>query len=525
MRRHVVDWLASFLGRDAAVLAAPTWFTFAGLAGLVVGVMVVRAVRRQGEDVALAARVVLVAYLAAILGGITIPMVADALWHWLQSGAVRVRWAGMVSYCGFAAGLTAAYLLLRRSRTLSPARFGDLAAAPLGLGIATTRLGCFSAGCDYGQVSAVPWALRFPSGSPAWTAHVDAGLVPAARHASLPVHPTQLYEVLLGVLIFVIARSLAQLPWAQRRDGRVFWAVAAVYGAGRATIEMFRGDVSRGLLGDVSSGQIFALLLIACSLAMLSRVQRARPAALAAALVLLVALPAPRAHADDLAPAPHRHASVGVLLGTAVPINRRSGQIPQLSGGSLSASMSLGPALDVGVDLDSLANDLATHVSFGVFAGSLRPIRRNLRVGVRGGIGGTLVGFAEPSFRDVLALNVRVDAQAEWLISDRWRVLVRPVSLDYLGSSDLGGPILTYQFRVGVAFHFDIGGDAVPPAPAQPALEQPAPEQSAPEQPAPEQSAPPAESGQPAPAPQERPLDPWAPPSRVLGRLGSGALL
>jgi phosphatidylglycerol:prolipoprotein diacylglycerol transferase len=521
----VVDWLASWMGHDAAVIAAPTWFTFAGISGLIAGVMVMRAARRQGADVALAARVILVAYLAAILGGITIPLVADALWHWLRSGAVRVRWAGMVSYCGFAAGLTAAYLLLRRSRTLSPGRFADLAAAPLGLGIASTRLGCFMAGCDYGQVSAAPWALRFPSGSPAWTAHVDAGLVPAARHASLPVHPTQLYEVLLGVLIFVIARGLARLPWARNGQGRVFWAVAAVYGAGRLVIEMFRGDVSRGLLGDFSSGQIFALLLIAASLAMLRRVQAGRPAALAAALALLVMLPASRVHADEAAPAPRVRAGVGALLGTAVPINRRSGQIPQLSGGSLTASVSLGPGLDVGVDLDSLANDLATHVSLGVFAGSLRPIRSNLRAGVRGGIGGTLVGFAEPSFRDVLALNLRVEAQAEWLISDRWRILVRPVSLDFLGSSDLGGPILTYQFRVGVAFHFGIGRQASQSAsaPAQPA--QPAPAQPvgpAPAEPAPAGPAP----AEPAPAqPEELPLDPWAPPPGVLERLGSRMLL
>ena len=497
MRRHLVDWLAPWIGHDAAAIVAPTWFTFAGLAGLVLSIMVARAARRQGDDVAVAARAILAAYVAAILGGITIPLVADALMHWVRSGGLRVRWAGMTSYCGFGAGLAVAWLVLRRSRTLSPARFGDLAAAPLGLAIAITRTGCFVAGCDYGQVSAAGWALRFPAGSPAWSAHVDAGLVPATRDASLPVHPTQLYEALLGVLIFVIARRLARQPWAQRGRGLVFWAVAAIYGAGRLVIEMFRGDVSRGLVGDFSTGQIFALLLIAVSLATLWRGRSARPAALATALAALLAIQAPAAHADDGAPAPRVRVEAGALLGTALPLNRRSSQVPQLGGGSLTGSVALGPGFDLGLDFDSMANEVATHLSLGVFAGSRRAIRRKLAVGVRGGIGGTLVGFTDPSFRDVLALSLRAEATAEWLLSDRWRILVRPVSLDLVNSAALGGPILTYQFRVGVAFHFGVGRKAQPAAPAQPAPAQPAPAQPAASPPAAEPAA---------------PIDPYAPP-------------
>jgi hypothetical protein len=36
-----------------------------------------------------------------------------------------------------------------------------------------------------------------------------------------------------------------------------------------------------------------------------------------------------------------------------------------------------------------MANEVAMHVSLGVFAGSRRAIRSRLSVGVRGGIGGT----------------------------------------------------------------------------------------------------------------------------------------
>ncbi len=504
MRHHIVAWLTPWIGQDAAGILAPTWFTMAGLAGLVVSVMVVRAARRNGDDVSVAARAILIAYVAAILGGMVIPLVADMLMHLLRGGGLRVRWAGMVSYCGFLAGLAAAALVLRRS-SLSLARFGDLAAAPLGLGIAVTRLGCFLAGCDYGQVSAVPWALRFPSGSPAWSAHVHAGLVPATRDASLPVHPTQLYEAFLGVLIFALACGLARVPWARRSHGRVFWSVAAVYGAGRLLIEMLRGDVSRGLVGVLSTGQIFALLLAAVAVVALWRVRRAPAAALAAVLVVSVTMPVAPAHADTeeaaAAPAPRKQAEVGLLLGTSLPLNRRSGQVPQLSGGSLTGSLEISPGIDVGLDLDSMASNVATHISLAAFAGTHRAVTPKLTLGVRGGFGGTLVDFADQSFVDVLAVDVCVEATAAWALSDRWQVLVRPLSIDFINAAALGGPIVTYQFHAGVSYRFGVGRRASASAPAQPA---------APAQPeAPAQPATPAPE---APAAPETPQDPYATP-------------
>lgn len=495
MRQYVVAWLTPWIGRDAAAILAPTWFTMAGLAGLVVSVMIVRAARRGGDDVAAAVRATLIAYVAALLGGMAIPLVADMLAHLVRGGGLRVRWAGMVSYCGFLAGLTAAALVLRQS-SLSLARFGDLAAAPLGVGIAITRLGCFVAGCDYGQVSAVPWALRFPSGSPAWSAHVHAGLMPATRDASLPVHPTQLYEAALGLLIFAIACGLARVAWARRQHGRVFWSVAAVYGAGRLLIEMVRGDVSRGLVGALSSAQIFALLLAAVAMAVLWRMRRAPAAALAAALLVSVLRPVP-ARADDqgaaAAPAPRKQVEVGLLLGTALPLNRRAGQVPQLGGGSLSGSLEISPGIDVGLDLDSMANNVATHVSLAAFAGVHRAVTPKLTLGVRGGFGGTLVDFTEESFVDVLATDVRVEATAAWALSDQWQVLVRPLSIDLVNAAALGGPIVTYQFRVGVSYRFGVGSRAPAPAPA------------------PAAPAAPAQPATPAPAPETPPAAPDAP--------------
>lgn len=509
MRAYIVEWLVPRVGPDAAAILAPTWFTFTGLAGLVTCALAIRAARRQGDDVALVVRALLAAYVAAVLGGILIPMAADTLMHALRGGGLRVRWAGMVSYCGFLSALAATALVLRGRGTMTLARFGDLMAAPLGAAVVIARTGCFTAGCDYGQVSAVPWALRFPAGSPAWSAHVDAGLVAATRDASLPVHPTQLYEAFLGVVIIGVARSLSKTEWARRRHGRVFLAIALTYGAGRLVIEMFRGDVSRGLVGAMSTGQIFSLLLLVAAVAALWYVRRAPAAALAAALAMCVTLPPGAARADGA----ERSYEVGALVGTSLPLNRRSNQVPQLSGGALTGNVELRPGIAVGVDLDSVANSVATHVSLGAFAGFRRQVHPRLDVGVRGGLGFTYVDFQDESFLDVATMFVRVGATAEWSLSERWKVLVRPMSFDVVNSAELGGPIVAYQFHAGVTYRF--GGSRAPapssPRPAAPAASPPAeslPAESPPaEPPTPGTSSGPGAS--PAPG---APLEPMEPP-------------
>src|SRR6185295_13037101 len=113
--------------------------------------------------------------------------------------------------------------------------------------------------CDYGKVSAVGWAVRFPAGSPAWRDHVQAGWIPPGATQSLAVHPTELYEALLGLIIVGVALVFAR---RHRRDGHLFLLAAATYAIGRIAIEALRGDAGRGIHAGLSSGQIFSLLVL-----------------------------------------------------------------------------------------------------------------------------------------------------------------------------------------------------------------------------------------------------------------------
>jgi prolipoprotein diacylglyceryltransferase len=132
----------------------------------------------------------------------------------------------------------------------------DGVAVALGPMVALARVGCFVAGCDYGRVTQVPWGVRRAPGQPAFIAQVERGLLPFDAAASLPVHPTQLYEALLGLVMLWVA-------WLARRRGVPALApVLMSYGAGRLFIELWRGDL-RAMFGPLSLAQLLSLVLLA----------------------------------------------------------------------------------------------------------------------------------------------------------------------------------------------------------------------------------------------------------------------
>src|SRR5256885_4919725 len=83
----------------------------------------------------------------------------------------------------------------------------ELTAAPLALGYALGRVGCFLVNDDYGIPSTLPWAMTFPAGLPPTTVgnltQMHVRFPPGADPAQLvAVHPTQIYETVLMLLAF-----------------------------------------------------------------------------------------------------------------------------------------------------------------------------------------------------------------------------------------------------------------------------------------------------------------------------------
>lgn len=272
MRAHLVTWLERWLSPAVAQAVAPTWFTMVGLAGLLTLWALLRHARRDRVDPAAVAGVVLAGYVAAVASGVAVPALVALVEGYAERGHLQLRFAGMTSFWGYLGG-TVAVALACQGGNPPLAWLADRATPVLGVALALVRTGCFLAGCDYGQVTSLPWAVRFPRGTGAWRDHVAHGLVPASRDVSLAVHPTQLYEAALGLVIALAA-------WGYQRkarvgDGRVFLAAAAAYATARLAIENLRGDEARGFVLGLSSGQVFSVaVLLALAAALVVRARR-----------------------------------------------------------------------------------------------------------------------------------------------------------------------------------------------------------------------------------------------------------
>src|SRR5688500_9904883 len=176
--------------------------------------------------------------------------------------------SGGVFYGGLIAAIVVCIWQLRKHR-LPLWSSGDLFAPGIALGYMVGRLGCLMAGCCYGKPTAVAWAITFTD--PAANLNVGTPL-------NVPLHPTQIYESLAGLLI------LGVLLFVERRGrafpGRTFWLFVLLYSVFRFVIEFYRGD-DRGLVFDaVSTSQFISIVLAPLSIVMLWYLSRpSRPPA------------------------------------------------------------------------------------------------------------------------------------------------------------------------------------------------------------------------------------------------------
>jgi phosphatidylglycerol:prolipoprotein diacylglycerol transferase len=160
-------------------------------------------------------------------------------------------WAGGLTYYGgFIMAVATAWFLARRWKWPF-LKLTDIAAPIIALGLAFGRLGCFLAGCCFGKVTDVPWAVHFPLFSDAYKRHREQ--MPdmlSAQHEtlgewmSLPVHPTQLYELFGALIIFAAL-------WLMRKklkfEGQALAILLISYGVLRFICEIFRDDDRGGI--------------------------------------------------------------------------------------------------------------------------------------------------------------------------------------------------------------------------------------------------------------------------------------
>ena len=186
--------------------------------------------------------------IAAVVGGLIGARLFYVIGNWSQFAAHPLQllefWDlnGLVFYGGLLGGALAVMLLIRMRR-LPFWTFADMVGLVLPLGMAITRVGCFLNGDSFGKASGLPWAVTFPEGT-----RLTMGIT------ALRVHPVQIYELLLDLVLFAFLLFYRKY---EKRDGNIFLLFLIGYSTIRFFMEFLRAHAK------ADAGPAFQIMSIA----------------------------------------------------------------------------------------------------------------------------------------------------------------------------------------------------------------------------------------------------------------------
>lgn len=218
-----------------------------------------RELERRGQDASFIPDLILAAVLGTLVGAkLYYVLVITHDFRDLLSRAGFVFWGGFL-------GSVALCWATIKWKKLSFMRIADVAGIAIAAGYSVGRTGCWAVGDDYGRPWNGPLAVAFPEGAPPSTAGImnqsfgtpiPAGATPDTL---LSVHPTQLYETVLGFAMFMI---LWRYRDHKHAEGWLFGVYCVLAGIERFVIEFFRAKDDR-FFGPLTAAQVLGLAIAA----------------------------------------------------------------------------------------------------------------------------------------------------------------------------------------------------------------------------------------------------------------------
>ena len=194
--------------------------------------------------------IIFIAFVGAIIGAKLLYLIVS----WPQMGAtfterllnaVRDFRYGFVFFGGAIVAICATVYYLK-SKHLPVLKTADFYIVALPLGHAIGRIGCFLAGCCHGRPTNMPWGIAF----------TDPHSLVAQHYLGVHLHPTQLYEVALNLILFFILQHFYKKP---HKDGAILVLYMLGYATIRFFVEFFRGDYRGEFILGLSPSQLIAL--------------------------------------------------------------------------------------------------------------------------------------------------------------------------------------------------------------------------------------------------------------------------
>lgn len=162
----------------------------------------------------------------------------------LQDPGLLLRFSGgFVVYGGIMGGICAGFFYCK-AKKISFYRYLDLVVPSIALAQGFGRIGCFLAGCCYGQECHGPLSVTFRSSQFAPN--------------NIPLFPSQLVSSAFDFLNFFVLCALAR---KNKTPGRISAFYLIFYSIGRFVIEFYRGDLIRGTVGSLSTSQFISLFV------------------------------------------------------------------------------------------------------------------------------------------------------------------------------------------------------------------------------------------------------------------------
>jgi prolipoprotein diacylglyceryl transferase len=140
-------------------------------------------------------------------------------------------WRGGLASHGATLGLVLVLVLYARHLKLSKLEIMDRFSMSAALGALMVRIGNFMNSEIVGRVSDVPWAVKFPRCI--YDSHLPLDRVPAR-------HPSQLYEVFLGLFVLVSLYLVDRKYKEERPLGLLASLFLLLYFSGRFIVEFFK---------------------------------------------------------------------------------------------------------------------------------------------------------------------------------------------------------------------------------------------------------------------------------------------
>ncbi|HAQ21478.1 MAG TPA: hypothetical protein DCR40_19940 [Prolixibacteraceae bacterium] len=176
------------------------------------------------------------------------------------------------SVLGGILGLIAGLLIAKHWLKFDLPLLDNLAYA-LPIGLAITRLGCLFGGCCYGITTTLPWAVQYGNNFKVFQIQTANMQIPDTSALSLPMHPTQIYDLLFCLIICLLV-YLTRKTW--KASGSRFLFAILCYAGFRFVNEFFRESVMTGQLGETFLGIKFVqwMILAATSIIVIILVYR-----------------------------------------------------------------------------------------------------------------------------------------------------------------------------------------------------------------------------------------------------------